>query len=74
MVRDMAVRFPINGKNYSNHNQYQYRYLKHLERTANVTNRIFSKYRTNWVKDFFFYKEHLKIFKLTQKKIYYKIK
>jgi hypothetical protein len=72
--RRFVIHFPLNGKQYSTQHQYQYRYLKHLERTALTTNRIFSKHRKNWVKDFFSYKDHLKIFKLIHLKLYHNIK
>jgi hypothetical protein len=74
ITRSVVTQYSLNGKEHSNLQQYQFRYLKHLEKTAAVTNRIFSKHRINWIKDFFSYKDHFKIFKLIQKKVYYNIK
>ena len=69
--RLVSVHVPLNGKLYSTFDQYNYRYLKHLERTIAVTNKIYRKYKNSWTKDFFSYKEHLKIFNLIQQKLYY---
>ena len=72
--RKVVVHFPLNGNLKSTFNQYNYRYLKHLERTISITNKIYRKFRNNWTKDFFSYHDHLKIFSLIQKKLYYNIK
>ncbi len=72
--RSVVTQYSLSGEEHSILEQYQFRYLKYLEKTASVTNRIFNKYRVNWIKDFFSYKDHFKIFKLIQKKIYHNIK
>ena len=72
--RSVITQHSVSGQEHSILEQYWFRYIKHLEKTASITNRIFSKHRVNWTKDFFSYKNHFKIFKLVQQKLYYNIK
>jgi len=65
------VSMPFNNKFYTSSRQYKHAYLNKLEFAYATNNRFFNKYRRNRVKDFFLKKDHLKIFYLYQKKIYY---
>lgn len=68
------VTSPFSGNFMSKIRQYDHAYLRFAEFAYFTTNKLFDKFRFKWIRDFYLKSEHLNLFILLNKKIYYTLK